>query len=54
MVRPPSPRAPPNFNEHGDAILGSIGLDMEQIIDLKIRNVVAWSRTASASVTAGE
>ena len=31
----------PEFNEHGDAILESIGLDMEQIIDLKIRNVVA-------------
>jgi crotonobetainyl-CoA:carnitine CoA-transferase CaiB-like acyl-CoA transferase len=31
----------PEFNEHGDAILESLGLDMEQIIDLKLRNVVA-------------
>ena len=35
------PTRAPGFNEHGDAILASIGLDMEQIIDLKIRNVVA-------------
>jgi crotonobetainyl-CoA:carnitine CoA-transferase CaiB-like acyl-CoA transferase len=31
----------PEFNEHGDEILESIGLDMEQIIDLKVRGVVA-------------
>jgi len=38
---PASSRRSPEFNEHGDAILESIGLDMEQIIDLKIRNIVA-------------
>ena len=38
---PPSTSRSPEFNEHGDEILESIGLDMEQIIDLKIRNVVA-------------
>jgi crotonobetainyl-CoA:carnitine CoA-transferase CaiB-like acyl-CoA transferase len=37
----PKPTRAPNFNEHGDAILESIGLDMDQIIDLKIRNIVA-------------
>jgi crotonobetainyl-CoA:carnitine CoA-transferase CaiB-like acyl-CoA transferase len=31
----------PEFNEHGDAILESLGLDIDQIIDLKVRNVVA-------------
>jgi crotonobetainyl-CoA:carnitine CoA-transferase CaiB-like acyl-CoA transferase len=35
------PKRAPEFNEHGDAILESIGLDMDQINDLKIRNVVA-------------
>ena len=38
---PASSRRAPEFNEHGDAILESIGLDMDQIIDLKIRNIVA-------------
>jgi crotonobetainyl-CoA:carnitine CoA-transferase CaiB-like acyl-CoA transferase len=36
----PSTRAP-DFNEHGDAILESLGLDWDTIIDLKLRNVVA-------------
>ena len=31
----------PEFNEHGDAILESIGLDMDAIIDLKVKGVVA-------------
>jgi crotonobetainyl-CoA:carnitine CoA-transferase CaiB-like acyl-CoA transferase len=31
----------PLFNEHGDEILESIGLDMEAIIDLKVKGVVA-------------
>jgi crotonobetainyl-CoA:carnitine CoA-transferase CaiB-like acyl-CoA transferase len=31
----------PEFNEHGDAILESIGLDWDTIVDLKLRNVVA-------------
>jgi crotonobetainyl-CoA:carnitine CoA-transferase CaiB-like acyl-CoA transferase len=37
----PSTRRAPGFNEHGDEILESIGLDMEAIIDLKVRGVVA-------------
>ncbi|MDZ7675500.1 MAG: CoA transferase [Acidimicrobiales bacterium] len=36
----PTKRAP-EFNEHGDEILESIGLDMEAIIDLKVKGVVA-------------
>jgi crotonobetainyl-CoA:carnitine CoA-transferase CaiB-like acyl-CoA transferase len=36
----PTKRAP-EFNEHGDQILTSIGLDMDAIIDLKVRGVVA-------------
>ncbi|MFL6204369.1 MAG: CaiB/BaiF CoA transferase family protein [Acidimicrobiales bacterium] len=35
------PKRAPEFNEHGDEILGSIGLDMDAIIDLKVRGVVA-------------
>ncbi len=31
----------PLFNEHGDEILESLGLDMDAIIDLKVRGVVA-------------
>jgi crotonobetainyl-CoA:carnitine CoA-transferase CaiB-like acyl-CoA transferase len=31
----------PEFNEHGDEILESIGLDWDQIVDLKVKNVVA-------------
>jgi crotonobetainyl-CoA:carnitine CoA-transferase CaiB-like acyl-CoA transferase len=31
----------PDFNEHGDAILESLGLDWDTIIDLKVRGVVA-------------
>ena len=31
----------PEFNEHGDAILESLGIDWDTIIDLKLRNVVA-------------
>jgi crotonobetainyl-CoA:carnitine CoA-transferase CaiB-like acyl-CoA transferase len=38
---PPSTRRAPEFNEHGDAILESIGLDQDAIIDLKVRGVVA-------------
>jgi crotonobetainyl-CoA:carnitine CoA-transferase CaiB-like acyl-CoA transferase len=38
---PAPPRRAPDFNEHGDAILESIGLDMDAILDLKIRGVVA-------------
>lgn len=31
----------PAFNEHGDEILESLGLDMDTIVDLKVRGVVA-------------
>jgi crotonobetainyl-CoA:carnitine CoA-transferase CaiB-like acyl-CoA transferase len=31
----------PEFNEHGDAILGGLGLDWDTIVDLKVRGVVA-------------
>ena len=37
----PTTNRAPAFNEHGDEILESIGLDMEAIIDLKVRGVVA-------------
>ena len=36
----PSKRAP-EFNEHGDDILATLGLDWDTIIDLKLRGVVA-------------
>ena len=36
----PAHRAP-GFNEHGDQILESIGLDWDAIIDLKVKGVVA-------------
>lgn len=37
-----TPVRAPDFNEHGDAILGDdLGLDWETIIDLKVRGVVA-------------
>jgi crotonobetainyl-CoA:carnitine CoA-transferase CaiB-like acyl-CoA transferase len=31
----------PEFNEHGDDILGELGLDMDAILDLKLKGVVA-------------
>jgi crotonobetainyl-CoA:carnitine CoA-transferase CaiB-like acyl-CoA transferase len=37
---PPVPKRAPEFNEHGDAILGELGLDEDAILDLKIRGVV--------------
>ena len=39
--QPPQPGRAPEFNEHGDAILTDLGLDMETILDLKVRGVVA-------------
>ena len=37
----PAPvRRAPEFNEHGDAILGEIGIDWDTIVDLKVRSVV--------------
>jgi crotonobetainyl-CoA:carnitine CoA-transferase CaiB-like acyl-CoA transferase len=38
---PPPPRRAPAFNEHGDEILESLGLDWDTIVDLKVRGVVA-------------
>ena len=38
---PPVPQRAPEFNEHGDAILGDLGLDWDTIVDLKVRGVVA-------------
>ena len=39
--QPATPGRAPEFNEHGDSILADIGLDMDAIIDLKVRGVVA-------------
>jgi len=39
--QPAAPRRAPGFNEHGDAILAGLGLDMDTILDLKVRGVVA-------------
>ena len=38
---PPVPTRAPEFNEHGDSILATLGLDEDAIIDLKVRGVVA-------------
>jgi crotonobetainyl-CoA:carnitine CoA-transferase CaiB-like acyl-CoA transferase len=38
---PPQTQRAPEFNEHGDEILESIGLDMDAILDLKVRGIVA-------------
>lgn len=38
---PAAPKRAPSFNEHGDAILTALGLDMDAIIALKIKGVVA-------------
>ena len=35
------PKRAPEFNEHGDAILTGLGLDMDTILDLKVRGIVA-------------
>ncbi len=38
---PAQPRRAPEFNEHGETILASLGLDWDAIVDLKVRGVVA-------------
>jgi crotonobetainyl-CoA:carnitine CoA-transferase CaiB-like acyl-CoA transferase len=38
---PATPTRAPEFNEHGDEILTELGFDMDAIIDLKVRGVVA-------------
>ncbi len=38
---PAAPKRAPEFNEHGDAILGELGLDWDTIVDLKVRGIVA-------------
>ncbi len=38
---PAVPTRAPEFNEHGDVILAGIGLGQDEIVDLKIRGVVA-------------
>jgi crotonobetainyl-CoA:carnitine CoA-transferase CaiB-like acyl-CoA transferase len=38
---PAVPSRAPEFNEHGDSILATLGLDEDAIIDLKVRGVVA-------------
>ena len=38
---PAVPKRAPEFNEHGDSILADIGFGEDEIIDLKIRGVVA-------------
>ena len=39
--QPAVPARAPEFNEHGDEILTELGLDMDAIIDLKVKGVVA-------------
>ena len=39
--QPAAPGRAPEFNEHGDAILGDLGLDWDAIVGLKVRGVVA-------------
>src|SRR5215472_2042632 len=39
--RPTPTRRAPEFNEHGDEVLGELGLDMERILELKASGAVA-------------
>ena len=39
--QPAPPKRAPEFNEHGDDILNSLGIDWDTIVDLKVRGVVA-------------
>jgi crotonobetainyl-CoA:carnitine CoA-transferase CaiB-like acyl-CoA transferase len=38
---PAAPSRGPDYNEHGDQILADLGLEMDAIIDLKVRGVIA-------------
>jgi crotonobetainyl-CoA:carnitine CoA-transferase CaiB-like acyl-CoA transferase len=38
---PAEPKRAPAFNEHGDEILAGLGIDWDDIVDLKVRGVVA-------------
>jgi crotonobetainyl-CoA:carnitine CoA-transferase CaiB-like acyl-CoA transferase len=38
--QPATPGRAPEFNEHGDDILGDLGIDWDTIVDLKVRGVV--------------
>jgi crotonobetainyl-CoA:carnitine CoA-transferase CaiB-like acyl-CoA transferase len=38
---PSPPLRAPEFNEHGDAILATLGLDWDTVVDLKLRGIVA-------------
>jgi len=38
---PAPPKRAPEFNEHGDEILGGLGIDWDTIVDLKVRGIVA-------------
>ena len=38
---PAAPRRAPEFNEHGDEILTEVGIDVDTIMNLKVRGVVA-------------
>jgi hypothetical protein len=39
---PSPPRRAPEFNEHGDDILtGELGLDLDTVVELKVKGVVA-------------
>ena len=37
----PTPRRAPDFNEHGDEVLTELGLSWDEVVDLKVRGVVA-------------
>ena len=38
--KPSGTRRAPEFNEHGDEILSELGLDMEAILELRIKGAV--------------
>lgn len=39
--QPPQTNRAPDFNEHGDEILATLGLDWDAVVDLKVRGVTA-------------